>query len=137
MKLHHLQLQGILIITVNLTYKLNPEETMQELMEHTLMGASGHEIDIYLTTAGHLWVTGPVRVTGLRCCPQGELLLSGGYEVRHRMTQAHHRPPDAQYGVVTSSVLGVTADMSVSADNSMRVASWRHLQRVWSLTTHC
>ena len=33
------------------------------------------------------------------------------------MTQAHHRSPDTQYDVVTSSALGVTADISVFADN--------------------
>ena len=58
----------------NLTYKLNPEATMQELTEHTLVGASRHVIDIQLTTAGHLTPRG-VSVAGLRCCPQGELLL--------------------------------------------------------------
>ena len=73
---------------------------MQELTEHTLVGTSGHEIDIQLTTAGHLTPWG-VRVTGLWCNPQGELFRSGINEVRHMMTQDHHRPPDTQYDVVT------------------------------------
>ena len=89
---------------------------MQELTKHTLVGTSGHEIDIQLTTAGHLTPRG-VIVTGIRCYPLCELFRSGEHEVRHRRTQAHHRSADTQYDVVTSSALGVTADISVSAGN--------------------
>ena len=100
----------------NLTYSLNPIATMQELTGHTLVGASGNEIDTLLTTAGHLTPWG-VRVTGQRCNQQGELFHSGGNKVRHMITQNHHRPPDTQCDVVTSSTLGVAADTSVSAGN--------------------
>ena len=80
--------------------------------------STGSALDIYvlLTTAVHLTPLG-VKATGLRCCPQSDLFHSGEHDVRHSKTQARHRPADTQYDVMTSSALGVTADISVSAGN--------------------